>query len=58
MPSGLCTSARAFLAAVADDRIPSSDPFLLGVRRDLEGEGFGVFDLRPAVEADARMRRR
>src|SRR4051812_33195411 len=38
------------LAAVADNRVPVAIRFLLGIRRDLEGEGLAVFELRTAVD--------
>lgn len=52
-PPVLAPAAVAWLAAVADDRIPVTIRFLLRVRRDLEGEGFGMFELRPAIESQA-----
>jgi hypothetical protein len=47
-------AARAFLAAVADNRLPGAIRFLLRVRRDLEAEGFGVFEHWPAIDTQAR----
>src|SRR5580765_1375149 len=50
-PAVLAPTARAFLAAVADDRVPVAVGLLLIVRRDLEGKSFVVLELRAAVEA-------
>lgn len=52
-PSVFAPAARAFLAAVADDRFPVAIRFRLGVRRDLEGERLGLFELRPAIDSHA-----
>ena len=45
---------RAFLPAIADDGVPASIGLVLIVSRDLEGEGFVMFERRTAVEADTR----
>src|SRR5687767_5855140 len=48
-PAVLAPSALTFLAAIADDGIPVAVRFFLIVRRDLEGKGFALLELRPAV---------
>src|SRR5262245_29235026 len=53
-PAVFAPAARAFLAAVADSRLPVAICFLLSVRLDLEGESFGVCELRPTIETQAR----
>ena len=45
-PFVLAPTARTFLTAIADDRLPVAIGFFLIVRRDLEGEGFGMFERR------------
>ena len=45
---------RAFLPAIADDGVPASIGLVLIVSRDLEGEGFVMFERRTAVDADTR----
>ena len=51
-PAVLTPTARAFGAAIVDDGIPESVSLFLIVGRDLEREGFAVFELRPAVETE------
>src|SRR5664279_2621842 len=51
-PAVLAPTARAFRAAIADDRLPVAVRLLLIVRRDLEGEGFAVLERRPPVEPE------
>src|SRR5688500_14696764 len=53
-PLVLAPAARAFLPAIADDRVPVAVRFGLVVGRDLERERFGLLELRAAVQADAR----
>src|SRR5207244_4648810 len=52
-PAVLAPTARAFLAAVADDRIPVAVRLCLIVRCDLEGKGLAVLECRAAVETEA-----
>jgi len=52
-PAVFAPAAVAFLAAVADDGFPVAIRFRLSVRRDLEGEGLGLFELRPAIDRHA-----
>src|SRR3989442_10349346 len=52
-PAVLAPTARAFLAAVADDRIPVAVRLRLIVRCDLEGKGLAVLERRAAVETEA-----
>src|SRR3989475_11351768 len=52
-PAVLAPTARAFLAAIADNRIPVAVRLRLIVRGDLEGERLAVLELRAAVETDA-----
>src|SRR5262249_33651652 len=51
-PAVLAPAARAFLAAVADDRVPVAVRLLLIFGRDLEGKGLVVPELRAAVETE------
>ena len=53
-PFVLAPAASAFLAAIADDRVPVAVGLLLVVGGDLEREGFAVLEHRPAIEAEAR----
>lgn len=53
-PAVFTPAARAFLAAVADNRIPVAIRFLLGISRNLEGERLSVRKLRPAIETHTR----
>ncbi len=43
----------AFLAAVADNRLPVAIRFRLGVRRNLEGERLGLFEHQAAINTHA-----
>src|SRR5437879_559572 len=52
-PAVLAPTALTFLAAVADDRVPVAVRLFLIVRRDLEGKGLAVPELRAAVETEA-----
>src|SRR5687767_12824654 len=52
-PAVLAPTALAFLAAIANDRVPVAICFFLIVRRDLKGEGLGVLEVRTAVETEA-----
>src|SRR5512141_1850393 len=52
-PAVLAPTARAFLPAVADDRIPVAVRLRLIVRCDLEGKGLAVLEYRAAVETEA-----
>ena len=52
-PLVLAPAAGAFLAAVADDRVPQAVGFGLVVGRDLERERLAVLERRPAVQPDA-----
>src|SRR5882672_570018 len=52
-PAVLAPTARAFLAAIADDRIPVAVRLRLIVRGDLEGERLAVLERRAAVETKA-----
>src|SRR6266568_5023106 len=47
-------AARAFRAAIADDRVPVTVRLFLVIRRDLEGKGLGVPERRAAVETETR----
>jgi hypothetical protein len=51
-PFVLAPAARAFLPAIADDRIPIPIRLVLIVSRDLERKGFIVFERGTAVEAE------
>src|SRR6185436_4563222 len=51
-PAILAPTALAFLAAVADDRVPVAVGLCLIVRRDLKGKRLGVLERRAAVEAE------
>src|SRR5438046_3592917 len=51
-PAVLAPTPLAFLAAIADDRVPVAVRLFLIVRRDLEGKGLAVPELPPAVEAE------
>ena len=51
-PAVLAPAALTFLAAIADDRVPIAVRLFLSVRRDLEGEGLAVPELRSAVETE------
>ena len=48
-PAVLAPTALAFLAAIADDRVPVAVRLFLILRRDLEGKGLAVPELRAAV---------
>src|SRR5687767_12753778 len=52
-PFVLAPPARAFLAAVADDRVPVTIRFRLVLRRDLKRERFVVLERGSAVEPEA-----
>src|SRR6266480_3896792 len=52
-PAVLAPTARAFLAAIADDRIPVAVRLRLIVRGDLEGERLAMLERRAAVETQA-----
>src|SRR5437899_13024808 len=52
-PAVFAPTARAFLAAIADNRIPVAVRLCLIVRGDLEGERFAVLERRAAVESEA-----
>src|SRR5580704_4125304 len=52
-PAVLAPTARAFLAAVADNRIPVAVRLRLIVRGDLEGKRLAVLERRAAVETEA-----
>ena len=45
-PAVLAPTALTFIAAIADDRIPVAVRLFLSVRRDLEGKGLAVPELR------------
>src|SRR5262249_51752639 len=51
-PLVLVPTARALLAAIADDRVPVAVGLLLIVGRDLEREGFVMFERGTAVEPE------
>src|SRR5919201_154498 len=51
-PAVLAPTARALLAAIADDRIPVAVGLFLIVRRDLEGKGFAVLERGAAIETE------
>src|SRR6059036_508838 len=51
-PAVLAPTARAFRAAIADDRVPVTVRLFLILRRDLEGKGLGVPERRAAVETE------
>src|SRR5579883_889130 len=51
-PPVLAPAARAFAAAIADDRVPVTVGLFLRIRRDLEGEGLAVLEGRAAVETE------
>src|SRR5881296_3362986 len=52
-PAVLAPTARAFLAAIADNRIPVAVRLRLIVRGDLEGKGLAVLERRAAVATEA-----
>src|SRR6185312_14757794 len=52
-PLVLAPTARAFLAAITDDRVPIAIRLSLIVSGDLERKSFVMFERRTAVEADA-----
>src|SRR5436190_12912352 len=52
-PAVLAPTARALLAAIADNRIPVAVRLRLIVGGDLEGKGLAVLERRAAVEAEA-----
>src|SRR6266581_8882105 len=52
-PAVLAPTARAFLAAIADNRIPVAVSLCLLVRGDLEGKRLAVLERRAAVETEA-----
>src|SRR3984893_12863065 len=51
-PAVLAPTALAFLAAIADDRIPVAVRLFLIVRCDLKGKGLAVLERRTAVETE------
>src|SRR4051812_37536641 len=51
-PAVLAPTALAFLAAIADDRVPVAVRLFLILRRDLEGKGLAVPECRAAVESE------
>src|SRR5215211_279679 len=51
-PAILAPAARAFLTAVADDRVPVAVRLFLIVRRELEGKGLAVLERRAAVKTE------
>src|SRR6187431_2353947 len=51
-PAVLAPAALAFLAAVADDRVPVAIRLFLIVCGDLEGKRLAVLELRAAVETE------
>src|SRR6059058_4223071 len=51
-PAVLAPTALAFLAAIADDRVPVAVRLFLILRRDLEGKGLAVLERRAAVETE------
>src|SRR5215213_11674476 len=51
-PAVLAPTALAFLAAIADDRVPVAVGLFLIVRCDLEGKGLAVREPRAAVETE------
>ena len=51
-PAVLAPAALTFLAAVPDDRVPIAVRLFLIVRRDLEGKGLVVLELRAAIETE------
>src|SRR5204863_10110918 len=51
-PAVLAPPALTFLAAIADDRVPVAVRLFLIVRRDLEGKGLAVPELRAAVRTE------
>jgi hypothetical protein len=51
-PAVFAPTARAFLAAIADDRVPITVRFFLILRRDLEGEGLVVPERWATVETE------
>src|SRR4029453_18515497 len=53
-PTLLAPTALTFLAPIADDRVPVAVRLFLIVRRDLEGKGLAVLELRAAVETETR----
>src|SRR5260221_12958735 len=52
-PAVLAPATGAFLAAIADDRVPVAVRFLLIVRSDLERERLALLELRAAIETEA-----
>src|SRR3954465_7773153 len=53
-PAILAPTARAFLAAIADDRVPVAVGLVLRVRCHLEGKCLGRFERRSTVETETR----
>src|SRR5688572_9743512 len=51
-PPVLAPAALTLLAAVANDGVPVAVGLFLVIRRDLEGKGLAVLELRAAVEAE------
>src|SRR6476620_6238222 len=51
-PAVLAPTALAFRAAIADDRVPVAVCLFLILRRDLEGKGLAVSELRATVETE------
>src|SRR5258708_4941739 len=51
-PAVLAPTALAFLAAIADDRVPVAVRLFLTLRRDLEGKGLAMLERRAAVETE------
>jgi phosphate:Na+ symporter len=52
-PAVLAPTALAFLATIADDRVPVAIRLFLIVRCDLEGKGLAMLELRAAVDTEA-----
>ncbi len=52
-PAILAPTALAFRASVAYDRVPITIRLFLRLRRNLEGKGLGVLELRAAIETEA-----
>src|SRR3954454_403040 len=51
-PAVLAPTAGAFFPAIANDRVPVAIRLFLTVRRDLEGKGLAVLELRAAVQPE------
>src|SRR5678815_2612756 len=51
-PAVLAPAALAFLAAIADDRVPVAVRLFLIVGRDLEGKGLAVLERGATIETD------